>query len=220
MGYIIFCHATREFSGYLFTLLLSWSVMQSPHVSHQSGLDVDCRGTFTRIGYLNTPDDQNRSITDGSNVFALAYNIYGVNVTQPPAVWAIGYTTDRVINYTDLSGAPSTPRAPYYKTRYSNDKEMASTYSNSRREHMSNIETQMVDFLKDFRNASSRAQQLDGKVSQDANSVSQYLYRLNSIALAGVYGSMQLTISTDEHGNLNTSDVMMFMKSIGGVEKR
>ena len=85
---------------------------------------------------------------------------------------------------------------------------------------MSNIELQMVDFLNDFRNASSKAQQLDGKVYQDANSVAQYLYGLNYIALAGVYGSMQLTISADEHGNLNKSDVMMFMKNIGGVEKK
>ena len=79
---------------------------------------------------------------------------------------------------------------------------------------------QIVDFLNDFSNASSKAQQLDGKVSQDANSVAKYLYSLGYIALAGVYGSMQLTISADEHGNLNKSDVMMFMKNIGGVEKK
>ena len=193
--------------------------MQSPHATFQSGSDVDCRGNFTRNGILNLQRDQNRSISDRSTVFALAEKIY--NITVPQAVfWAIGYTTDLAINYTDLSGAPSTPRTPYYKTRYSNDKEMASAYSNSWRENLSNTKTQIVDFLNDFSNASSKAQQLDGKVYQDAHSVAQYLYSLNSIALAGVYGSMQLTISADEHGNLNKSDVMMFMKNIGGVEKK
>ena len=78
----------------------------------------------------------------------------------------------------------------------------------------------MVDFLNDFSNASSRAQQLDGKIFQDSNSVAQSLSNLNSFALAEVYGSMQLTVWTDGHGKLNKSDVMMFKKNIGGAEKR
>ena len=40
------------------------------------------------------------------------------------------------------------------------------------------------------------------------------------IALAEVYGSMQLTIGTDAYGKFNESDVMMFMKNIGGVKKK
>jgi hypothetical protein len=193
---------------------------QSPHVSFQSGSDADCRSNFTRNGYLNLQQDQNRSISDGSTVFALAYEIYNVLITQPPVVWAIGYTTDPAINYTDLSGAPPIPRSPYYKTRYSTDKEMASTYGNSWGVNMSNIKAQMVDFLNDFSNASSRAQQVDGKIFQDSESVAQYLSSLTSVALAEVYGSMQLTVWTDGNGNLNKSDVMMFMKNIGGVEKK
>jgi hypothetical protein len=77
----------------------------------------------------------------------------------------------------------------------------------------------MVDFLNDFRNATSRAQQLEAKIFQDSQSVAQYLSSLASLALAEVYGSMQLTILNDGHGNLNKSDVMMFMKNIGGVKK-
>ncbi|KAF8497617.1 hypothetical protein F5888DRAFT_1613412 [Russula emetica] len=177
-----------------------------PHVSFQSGLDADCRGNFTLNGYVNGQQDQNRSISDGSTVFALAYEIFevSVNVTQPPAVWVIGFTTDPAINYTDLSGAPPTPRSPYYKTRYPTDEEMA---------------TQMVDFLNDFSNASSRAQQVDGQIFQDSESVAQDFSSLTSVALAEVYSSMQLTVWTDGHGNFNKSDVMVFMKNIGGVNK-
>jgi hypothetical protein len=85
---------------------------------------------------------------------------------------------------------------------------------------VSNTKAQMVDFLKDFRNASSRAQQLEAKIFQDSQSVAQYLSSLASLALAEVYGSMQLTILTDGHGNLNKSDVMASMKNIGGVKKK
>jgi hypothetical protein len=82
---------------------------------------------------------------------------------------------------------------------------------------MSDIKVQIVDFLNDFGNASSRAQQLDNKMLQDANSVSDDLGVLVSLAVAQVYSSMQLTIGTDAHGNLNNSDKMVFMKNIGGL---
>jgi hypothetical protein len=85
---------------------------------------------------------------------------------------------------------------------------------------MSDILVQIADFLNNFSNASSRAQQLDNKILQDAASVSNALGDLVSLAIAQVYGSTQLTIGTDASGNLNKSDVMMFMKNIGGVRAR
>ena len=85
---------------------------------------------------------------------------------------------------------------------------------------MSNIKVQIVDFLNDFSNASSRAQQLDNKILQNATSVSNGLGDLVSLAVAQVYGSMQLTIGTDLDGNLNKSDRMVFMKNIGGVKAK
>jgi Domain of unknown function (DUF5127) len=190
-------------------------MMQGP-VTFQSGSDADSRSNFTRYGSLNFGRDQTRSISDRFTVFAFAYEFFNISATQEPVLWAIGYTTDFAINYTDAA----TPRSPYYKTQYSNDEEMASTYSNSWRENMSNIKAQMVDFLNNFSNASSRAQQLEGKIFQDSESVAPYLSSLTSLALAEVYGSMQLTVSTDAHGNWNKSDVMMFMKNIGGVQKK
>jgi hypothetical protein len=219
MGYTIFCHAKREFYGFIFYIFLSRSMTQGTKVSYQSGSDADSRGNFSGIGYLSLQQDQNRSTSDGSTVFALAYELYNITATQAPVVWAIGYTTDLAINYTDLSGAPPTPRSPYYKTRYPTDKEMVSNYSNFYGD-IFNIKAQMVDFLNDFSNASSRAQQLEGKIFQDSESVAQYFSSLTSLALAEVYGSMQLTILTDGHGNLNKSDVMMFMKNIGGVKNK
>ena len=85
---------------------------------------------------------------------------------------------------------------------------------------MSNFQVQIADFLNDFSNASSRAQKLDRKILQDTASVSDQLWDLVSIATAQVFGSTQLTIGTDALGNFNKSDVMMFMKNIGGGKAR
>ena len=89
-----------------------------------------------------------------------------------------------------------------------------------RGDHISNIKFQIVDFLNDFNDASSRAQQLDHGILQDAASVSNLLGDLVSLAIAQVYGSTQLTIGTDASGNFNNSDVMMFMKNIGGAQAK
>ena len=80
--------------------------------------------------------------------------------------------------------------------------------------------SQIIDFLGDFANASSRAQELDQKILQGATPVSDLLGDLVSLATAQVYGSTQLTIGTDASGNYNTSDVMMFMKNIGGLKPK
>ena len=76
--------------------------------------------------------------------------------------------------------------------------------------------TQIPEFLNDFANASSRAQQLDSKILGDAAAVSGVLGDLVSLATAQVYGSIQLTVGIDASGSLNKSDVMAFMKNIGG----
>jgi hypothetical protein len=85
---------------------------------------------------------------------------------------------------------------------------------------MSNIKVQIVDFLNDFSGASSRAQNLDNKIIQDAESVTYLLGPSVILALHEVFGSMQLTIGTDAHGKLDKSDVMMFMKNIGGSKAK
>jgi hypothetical protein len=85
---------------------------------------------------------------------------------------------------------------------------------------MSDVKAQIVDFLNDFSNASSRADQVNHKTISDSDSIVVALGQMLFIAIAEVYGSMQLTIGTDAHGNLNKSDVMMFMKNIGGVKKK
>ena len=196
--------------------------MQSLNVTYQADSDTDGRGKFTRSGKLNGQQDPNmRPISDNSAVFAIACDLGTIQTTKEPVVWAIGYTTDPAVNYSDLSGAPPTSRSPYYKIQYSNatDAELVSIDS-SWEDNMPNIKVQIVDFLNDFSNASSRAQDLDNKILQDAGSVIYLLRPQVILALHEVFGSVQLTIGTDAHGKLNKSDVMMFMKNIGGSKAK
>lgn len=61
---------------------------------------------------------------------------------------------------------------------------------------------------------------MNSKTISDSSSISSSLGQMLFIAIAEVYGSMQLTIGTDAYENFNESDVMMFMKNIGGVKKK
>jgi hypothetical protein len=100
--------------------------MQDTNVTHQIALYADVWGNFTKNGVLNGQQDpKSRVISDGP-FFAISRDLGTVKATQAPVVWTLGYTTDPAINYTDLSGAPSIYRSPYYKTQYSNDEGLAS----------------------------------------------------------------------------------------------
>jgi hypothetical protein len=183
--------------------------------------DTDSRGNFTHNGVLNGQlDPAIRPVSDNFAVFAISRDLGSIKATQAPVVWAVGYTTDYAVDYTDLSGAPPTPRSPYYKTQYTTDEPMASIDTISCGDDVIDNKVQIVAFLKDYSNALTRAENLDNKILQAANSVSNNLGSLVSASIAQVFGSMQLTIGTDTHGNSNNSDVMMFMKNIGGVKKK
>ena len=106
--------------------------MQGENVTYQIAADADSRGNFTHNGVLNNQQDpRSRAINDHFAVFAISRDFGTVNATQAPVVWAVGYTTDPAVNYTDLSGALPISRRLYYKTQYSNDKALASIDHNS-----------------------------------------------------------------------------------------
>ena len=195
--------------------------MQGSNVNYTIAGSEVARRYFVANGTLDdTQDGNSRPINDGFPVFAISRNLGTIQATQAPVVWAVGYTTDPAVNYTDLSGAPPTSRSLYYKTKYSNDEALVNIDDISLGDDMSNIRLQIVDFLNDFSNASLRAQQLDHNILQNATSVSNMLGDLVSLSIAQVYGSTQLTVGIDASGKPNSSDVMMFMKNIGGTQAR
>ncbi|KAH9021634.1 hypothetical protein EDB84DRAFT_1274897 [Lactarius hengduanensis] len=170
------------------------------NITFKIAQDTVSRGLFVLNGVLDNQTDPNfRSISPNLAVFAISRDLGTIQATDDPVVWAVGFTLDPVINYTDPSGAAL--RQLFYKTWYSNDTSL------------------IVDFLGDFANASSRAQKLDQKILQGAAPVSNLLGDLVSLSTAQVYGSTQLTVVIDANGNYNKSDVMMFMKTIGGAQQ-
>ena len=96
--------------------------MQGEGVTYQIAPDTKSRGNFTLNGVLNDQQDPNpRAINDNFPVFAISRDLGTIQATQNPVVWAVGYTTDPAVSYTDLSDTTMVYRSPYYKTKYSND---------------------------------------------------------------------------------------------------
>ena len=155
-------------------------------------------------------------------VFAISSNLGTIQATQAPVVWAIGYTTDPAISYTAQSDFPPEARGAYYKLVYTDDTSLVAVF-HFLETIQSNILSQIVDFLNDFSDASSRAHQLDLRILREASEVSSVLGDLVSTAVAQVYGSMQLTIGTalkPPITHFDESDVLIFMKNIGGAKTK
>ena len=73
----------------------------------------------------------------------------------------------------------------------------------------------MDAFTTDFQAAHDRAVVLDNKIIQDASNISAQYVDLVSLATRQTMGSLDITVSGDSDGNVNASDVKIFMKDIG-----
>ncbi|KAI9433022.1 hypothetical protein H4582DRAFT_2188478 [Lactarius indigo] len=180
-----------------------YAMKSANNVTFKIAQDTISRGLFVLNGVLDNQTDPNfRFINSNFTVFAIARDLGTIQAIDDPVVWAVGFTLDPPINYMGPSGAAPRKRSLFYKTRYSNDTSL------------------IIDFLGDFANASSRAQKLDQKILQAAAPVSDLLGDLVSLSTAQVFGSTQLTVGTDANDNYDASDVMMFMKKIGGSQSK
>ncbi|KAH9026504.1 hypothetical protein EDB85DRAFT_2291888 [Lactarius pseudohatsudake] len=182
------------------TYLTEWGTFynvmkEGDNITQKHGDSSVTRLLFLNNGVLADSVDGplDHHFNPNSTVFAMSRDLGTIQVTQDPIVWVIGYTTDPVINYTDLSGTPPQKRSLFYKTQYP-----------------------IPDGTLDFANASSRAQKLDQKILQDAAPISGLYGDLVSFATAQVYGNTLLTVATDSSGEFNKSDVMAFITFVGG----
>ncbi|KAH9026781.1 hypothetical protein EDB84DRAFT_1501283, partial [Lactarius hengduanensis] len=169
---------------------LHYAMKSGGKITYNTAGVTDALELFQLQGVLDNHTDVNfRPINDSWPVFGISRDLGTIQATLDPVVWTIGFITDPVINYTDLSGVPQ-QRSLFYKTQYP----------------ASDDTSLIVDFLNDFANASSRAQQLDQKILQD------------TAAVSGLLGDL-VSLATAQPGNFNKSDVMAFMKNIGGSER-
>ncbi|KAH9027633.1 hypothetical protein EDB85DRAFT_2291503 [Lactarius pseudohatsudake] len=160
------------------------------------------RELFRLNGVLGNLDQINDTAHDyDSTAFAISRDLGTIQATQDPVISVIGYDVNPVINYTDLSGATQKRRL-LYQDKYGGKGDILVRIK--------------AGFISDFANASSRAQELDLKILQHASPISGPLGDLVSLATAQVFGSFHLTYGIDADGDFNKSDVMAFMRNIGG----
>lgn len=78
-----------------------------------------------------------------------------------------------------------------------------------------NTLSQIDEFVAGFSAAYDRAVALDEKIMNDAAKVSSHYVDLVSFAARQTMGSLDITVGNGADGNLNSSDVKIFVKDIG-----
>ena len=68
--------------------------------------------------------------------------------------------------------------------------------------------------MNDFADATTRANEFDLKVFNDASAVSSDYASLVPLSIRQAFGATELTVSQDVDGSFNTGDVLMFMKGV------
>ncbi|KIK65800.1 hypothetical protein GYMLUDRAFT_158570, partial [Collybiopsis luxurians FD-317 M1] len=171
-------------------------------VTYETGLSTgSIRTAFLNNGKLNNTQDGNFYSIDVSlsPTFAFSNNLGTIQFTSSPVVWGIGLVRNGDINYR-VSNRNQT-RQPYFFTKYSD------------------VQTAMSDFMSDASNALQRAIALDNKIMSDANKVSSNYADLVSLASRQIMAGMEITVGVDLNGQVNKSDVLIFMKDIGNSQR-
>ncbi|KAF8885607.1 hypothetical protein BD779DRAFT_664453 [Infundibulicybe gibba] len=179
-----------------------YAMANSPNMTWQTGVDT-FRGRFEKVGgrLSNTEGKDFRAISDNWPIFAFSMDFGNITDISTPVVWALGVVRDPAILYGSGDGSTQL-RSSFFWTQYST------------------IGDAISAFIKDFPNAQQRAIELDQRITSDALSISQDYTDLVSLSVRQTIGSIDITASKGFDGQWNTSDVMMFMKSVGDTSRR
>ncbi|KLO08558.1 hypothetical protein SCHPADRAFT_604791 [Schizopora paradoxa] len=132
------------------------------------------------------------------DVFAIATDLGNITETSSPIVWAIGVTRDPSIQF-------STPltqkqmRSSFYRSNLSTPDDVASF------------------FLADFNNSLVDSESFDTSLLAAAQNISMAYGDLLALTVRQAMSALEITGSKNSDGSFNTSDVMIFMKDMGGV---
>ncbi|KAF8874083.1 hypothetical protein BD779DRAFT_1451181 [Infundibulicybe gibba] len=178
-----------------------YATANSPDVTWQTGADA-FRDHFISTGdrLLNTDDGDFRAISDYWPVFAFSVDLGDITEISTPVVWALGIVRDPTIRYDPGDGSTQL-RSSFFWTQYST------------------IGDAIRAFINDFPNARQRAIDLDQRITSDALSISQDYADLVSLSVRQTMGGVDITTSKGLDGQWNTSDIMMFMKSVGDTSR-
>ncbi|KAF8883860.1 hypothetical protein BD779DRAFT_1801899 [Infundibulicybe gibba] len=189
----------QEFNNRAEDAIAYYAMANGPNVTWQTGPPPSTRGSFSGNrggGLLNTEDNNFRAIFDNWPLFALATDLGNVSEISTPVVWALGVVRDPVISY-GFGDGKIQPRSSFFWTQYGA------------------IGDAISAFVKDFPNALERAIELDQKITSDALSISQDYADVVSLSVRQTMGGIDITTSNGTDDQWNTSDTMIFMKSVG-----
>ncbi|KAF8992673.1 hypothetical protein BDQ17DRAFT_1432228 [Cyathus striatus] len=158
------------------------------------------QASFTSNGTLdNSKNTDFRAIDTGYPALSFSYDLSLITSTNTSVVWALGAVRDPTIYYGTLTN-PQLRSAPYWSK--------ASSISDS-----------MNDFISDFPNAITRADALDNKIMSDGLMISSDYADLLALCLRQAMAGFEITISKDNNGNWNETDVKTFMKDSGTTSR-
>ncbi|KAJ7652052.1 hypothetical protein DFH06DRAFT_540129 [Mycena polygramma] len=173
-----------------------YSMLNGDGATAQIGRDVTVRGQFLNHSTLSTDKDDNfRAISDSWPVFGLAKDLGNVGTTSASVLFSIGNVREPAIKYV-LAGNAKQERSLYFWSKYAAFDDVISF------------------FLGDYSNALDAAKTLDAKVESDASKISADYAGIVALSIRQSLAANELTISKDDSGAWNTSDVLYFMKEI------
>ncbi|KAL1728497.1 hypothetical protein EV714DRAFT_285712 [Schizophyllum commune] len=168
----------------------------SPPMSFRTDGGDRARDVFIKEGNLGNQATMNdRAISDDWPVMAFAYDLGTVKDESEEVVWAIGLARDQIMQLGDESGGQI--RYPYFLSRYN-------TTSDAFRA-----------FLQDYDGASSRADDFDSRIMSVASNKSIEYADLVALGTRQAMAGLEITVSVNLDGSVNTSDVQAFMKDSG-----
>ncbi|KIK53986.1 hypothetical protein GYMLUDRAFT_142150, partial [Collybiopsis luxurians FD-317 M1] len=169
-------------------------------VTYQTGDANPVRGAFLTNGKLNNSQDTtSRAINNSPPVLAFSNDLGNITSTSSPIVWGIGLVRNPNIVYTTAVGNQT--RRPYFFTKYSD------------------VQTAMSDFMSNASDARQRAVNLDTKIVSNSSKISPSYVDLVSLASRQVMAGLEITVGLDSNGQVNESDVLIFMKDIGNSRR-
>ncbi|TFK89099.1 DUF1793-domain-containing protein [Polyporus arcularius HHB13444] len=176
----------------------AYYVMASrPGLTWQIDTDTSTRNLFANQGSLaNIESSAFGPINNPFFVFAIAVDLGTISSTSDPVTWGAGYVRDPSVRYTTSSGETQN-RRPYFVSQYSD------------------IGSAIDAFTADFTAAHDRAVALDQKIMSDASKVSSNYVDLVSLGARQTFGALDITVLADDKGNVDASDVKIFMKDLG-----
>ncbi|OJJ44210.1 hypothetical protein ASPZODRAFT_18402 [Penicilliopsis zonata CBS 506.65] len=177
-----------------------WATDNRAGLTYQSGRDVDVRGSFSSNGLLgNSKDTKYRAISNDWPVFGFANDLGSVNSTTASALFSIGLTQDKAVQYERTSGVVSLPSlwTSYFST-----------------------ELDALEFFhNDYSHAATLSTDFDSRVETDSLAAGGQDYlTITSLSARQALGATQLCGTQDEYylfmkeissdGNVNTVDVI------------